>query len=346
MKPPIGSFPDPTTGQEAVTKAYGDANYAGGGGGGAVIASLEYMDKIIVGADSTKLTFGAGGDGELGTALDGDTDDTYIIKALLRCDDLSTYRFTLRPNDIAMTGSVKVVSGGSQSNETFGTFAEFINDYGVFEITFDAKTGNARSFKSTGYTADDSGINSGHALHDYAGSWADTSTNITSMVIESQTALKILAGSEFVLYRRRPLNGSLTTAGETLITSVGDVGTDSHDSATPKVVSQFSFDPTDHAMNGATLSLRLRAVASNGGGVTTTHVQLYNLTDAEAISTLNFTSASPVLVDELLTIGSGAGEVDESPKLYEIRIYVDSPDMIDDTIELGSAELRVINTVN
>jgi hypothetical protein len=31
MKPPVGAFPDPTTGQEAVTKAFADATYAGGG---------------------------------------------------------------------------------------------------------------------------------------------------------------------------------------------------------------------------------------------------------------------------------------------------------------------------
>lgn len=125
---------------------------------------------------------------------------------------------------------------------------------------------------------------------------------------------------------------------------VGDV--EGHDSATPKVVSQFQFDPTDYDMAVATRSLVFRAVAANGGGVASTNARLYNLTDGEAIATLNFTSAAPTMKETTLTEGAGAGEVDLSAKVYEVRIFVDAPDAIDDTIELGSAELRVINTVD
>ncbi len=124
---------------------------------------------------------------------------------------------------------------------------------------------------------------------------------------------------------------------------VGDV--EGHDSATPKVVSQFQFDPTDYDLTGATRSLVFRAVAANGGGVASTNARLYNLTDGEAIATLNFTSATPTMKEATLTEGAGAGEVDLSAKIYEVRIFVDAPDAVDDTIELGSAELRVINTV-
>jgi hypothetical protein len=121
---------------------------------------------------------------------------------------------------------------------------------------------------------------------------------------------------------------------------------DTHDSATPKAVCQFQFNPTDYARTGATRSLVFRAVAANGGGVASTNVRLYSLTDAETIATLNFTIATPTMAETTLTEGAGAGQVDLSAKVYEVRIFVDSPDAVDDTIELGSVELRVINTIN
>jgi hypothetical protein len=52
------------------------------------------------------------------------------------------------------------------------------------------------------------------------------------------------------------------------------------------------------------------------------------------------------MAETTLTEGAGAGQVDLSAKVYEVRIFVDSPDAVDDTIELGSVELRVINTIN
>lgn len=134
---------------------------------------------------------------------------------------------------------------------------------------------------------------------------------------------------------------------ETLVNTIraGDVA--SHNSATPLVVSQFAFDPSEYSLTGATRSLVFRAVAANGGGVAQTKARLYSVTDTEYIGTgLTFTTAAPAKQQETLTIGSGAGEVDDSEKIYEVHIWVVSPDLVDDTIELGSAELRMINTVD
>ena len=134
--------------------------------------------------------------------------------------------------------------------------------------------------------------------------------------------------------------------GEKYIDTLSVGAVDSHNNSTPKIVGQFSFDPTEYNVTGTTRTLEFRAVAANGGGVPSTNVELYSISDAEVIATLNFTSATPTLASATLTEGAGAGEIDQAPKVYEVRIYVDSPDLVDDTIELGSAELRIVKTVN
>jgi hypothetical protein len=134
---------------------------------------------------------------------------------------------------------------------------------------------------------------------------------------------------------------------DTVVISIRGGDAESHNSETPKVVSQFEFDPGMYELGNSTLSLKFVAVAGNGVGGLTTHARLYNLTDAEYVgSGLSFTLVDPTKLEETLTIGSGAGQIKEASKLYEIRIWVDSPVNPEDAIELGSAELRVINTVN
>ena len=135
-------------------------------------------------------------------------------------------------------------------------------------------------------------------------------------------------------------------AGQKFLDIVPCGGPASHDSATPLVVKQFSFNPADYAIEGAALTLNFRATAANGVDPLTTNVQLYNLTDAEGITTLQFVdTTTPGFDDAPLTIGGGAGEVDSSPKIYEVRVWVTAPGGPTDTIELGSVELRVTNTI-
>ena len=123
--------------------------------------------------------------------------------------------------------------------------------------------------------------------------------------------------------------------------------TATHDSATPLVVAQVALNPGTFRLARATRSLIFSAVAANAGGVAQTMARLYNLTDGEYVGTgLTFTTASPAKQAEILTIGAGAGEVDESEKIYEVHIWVVAPDGIDDTIELGGAKLQITNTIS
>jgi len=102
-----------------------------------------------------------------------------------------------------------------------------------------------------------------------------------------------------------------------------------------------------YQLGNATLAVKFVAIAGNGAAGLTTHARIYNLSDSEYVgSGLSFTLQAPTKLEETLTVGSGAGEIKEASKIYEFRIWVDSPVSEDDTIELGSAELRVINTIN
>ena len=135
-------------------------------------------------------------------------------------------------------------------------------------------------------------------------------------------------------------------AGQKLVDIIPCGGSVSYDSDTALITGQFEFDPNDHAMEGATLSLTFRAMGSNGQSPLTTNVQLYSLTDAEQIALLQFVdTTTPGKQEVALTIGAGAGEIDSAPKIYEVRIWVTAPGDPADTIELGSAELRVVNTI-
>ena len=88
-------------------------------------------------------------------------------------------------------------------------------------------------------------------------------------------------------------------------------GRKSHNSDTPLIVGAFSVDPTDYAL-----------------------------------STLNYTSTVMEKKEASLTIGAAAGNLKNSEKLYEVRIWVDSPTTPEiDTIELYSAHLILQNQV-
>ena len=113
----------------------------------------------------------------------------------------------------------------------------------------------------------------------------------------------------------------------------------SHGSETPLVVGQFEMFPADyHALSTFTL----RAVAANGSSPLTSHVRLYNLTNQEQVAVLDFVDTlNPELQTLKLEVGTVSGTLRNVPTLYEAQVFVDSPAGESDTIELGSAEIRV-----
>ena len=143
-----------------------------------------------------------------------------------------------------------------------------------------------------------------------------------------------------------PTGNGLGVTGQTIITSIWAGGRETHnDNAVPKVVSAFAFSPATHDLVGTVASFAFRAVVANGAAITT-HTQLFNVTDNEVVATLDFTSTTQTKVEAALVRGAGAGQIKEAEKVYEARIFLDAQSGgPNDTIELHSAELRVINTV-
>lgn len=139
-----------------------------------------------------------------------------------------------------------------------------------------------------------------------------------------------------------PRSGSV---GQKEIVSLNIANRVTGDATTPLSVGAVSFDPSDHDMAGRSQSIFFRAVASNGNDPLLTHVKLVNVTDAEDVVTLDFTSPSLVKQEASLVLGSGPGQIDAGPHIYEVEIFLDASPAVGDTIELYSTGLRVVNTI-
>lgn len=115
--------------------------------------------------------------------------------------------------------------------------------------------------------------------------------------------------------------------------------TESYSSDSPLIIDQFELNTGDYP---ATAAFTFRAIAGNGANPLTSHVKLYNLTDGEDVAILNVVNVTaPILSQSNLTKGTTSGTLKATSKVYEVSVYVDSPVLITDTIEFGSAEIRV-----
>lgn len=123
--------------------------------------------------------------------------------------------------------------------------------------------------------------------------------------------------------------------------SYGDAGSD-----TPLVVGGFVLNPTLYVLTGTTMVLTFRALAAVGDSGVVAHIQLFNVTDNESIAILNVTATTITKLETALVLGAGVGQIDNSEKIYETRVFVDSPVDASDSIELYGAELLIVNTIN
>jgi hypothetical protein len=120
---------------------------------------------------------------------------------------------------------------------------------------------------------------------------------------------------------------------------------ESHNATTPLIAGGVAFNAADYTKPGFTKTMTFRAVAANGDIGMTTQVVLWNLTDSEPVAILSFTSANPTKAQLALVEGAGAGQIDASEKLYEVRIMLTTaPGGPTETIELFGAEIVIENT--
>lgn len=104
------------------------------------------------------------------------------------------------------------------------------------------------------------------------------------------------------------------------------------------VLGQFVYDASLYTAKYSTFKFRVVAsvTATRTGTVT-----LYNLTDGETVATLNsITATSPTKYESTLTVGTGAGNLKTSEKIYEVRASVTGADVAD-VIDVGGAFMKI-----
>jgi len=105
-------------------------------------------------------------------------------------------------------------------------------------------------------------------------------------------------------------------------------------------IGQFAFNPSDWI---GTSDFRFGGTVAVSNGALTGTVLLYNVTDAEVVTstTLTTSSVAPVKLESpALTVGAAAGNLKNSEKIYEVRISVTGA-LLTDLITLGTAYMLV-----
>jgi hypothetical protein len=140
-------------------------------------------------------------------------------------------------------------------------------------------------------------------------------------------------------------------AGDVMTQQIWGGGRETHNSTTPLIVGAFALLPTTFALANTTVAFQFSIVAANGDTPMTTHVELFNLTDSEVVTSSVIdivNSTTPTKYTANLVVGPSAGQIKNGgEKIYECRIYLDVPpgDPTLNTIELFQADLKVLWTV-
>lgn len=138
--------------------------------------------------------------------------------------------------------------------------------------------------------------------------------------------------------------------GDILTQLVWAGGRESHNSDTPLIAGAFALNPNNYSLERTTVAFQFVIIAANGDTPLTTHVELFNLTDSEVVTSSQIDiidSTTPTKYSATLVVGAGAGTIKNTgERLYECRIYLDvPPGGPSETIELFKAEVRVVFTV-
>lgn len=171
-----------------------------------VVGGLEYLDSYrVTGSPVSSVTFGASGDGVTKRALDGDVDSIYLLHHRTRATSGISAAVVLRPNGVSSDQVSRRITHQSSTITYAGLLLNQVPASGLEggELTFYARTGVERTYRGHSYlqTADPP-TESGQHVRSYTGTWDETVTNITSLVIATDDAgVDIDVGSEYILYR-------------------------------------------------------------------------------------------------------------------------------------------------
>jgi hypothetical protein len=180
---------------------------------------------------------------------------------------------------------------------------------------------------------------------------APTIAGVASIVPNHDDAFALCVRREDALYFRngvRILDGHTVNIlkaaeDEYTILNMGDRQT--HSDTARLSVGAIAFNPADHAKDGMEMSVIFRVSAASGNDGVLGYVTLRNYTDGEDVLTLDVLSSLVTAIEAEATLGTGAGEIDNVERLYEVLLHLDAAPGPQDGVELYSAEIRVENAV-
>lgn len=152
---------------------------------------LELVAKVDLVGDQTDVTF---------SGLDGDADVKYLLEMRVPCGAGGTAHFSLQPNGL----NTNLTDAGGQFNNGAATgFANTTTGQFGYVLTGQIMAATLKIWAKSGLKRVWCAEFTGNApLIAITGStWDDLVTNITSLVIHSDVANSIGAGSSFTLYR-------------------------------------------------------------------------------------------------------------------------------------------------
>lgn len=158
---------------------------------GAAASGLVILDSQVVTANTSTITF---------TGLDGNADLVYIILGRLKNDTGGACRYDWLPNGTA-SGQAGFRGASTFSSLVLGSLSA--NGYVSFQATISSQA-NPNSVATprtySGYVSETTiaPTASGGTI---GGIWNDTSTNITSIVIQASAVSGIANGSSIALFR-------------------------------------------------------------------------------------------------------------------------------------------------
>jgi len=188
--------------------------------------TIELVDTIDVVADTALVTFGAGGDGALGTALDGDADEFYILDGVWIPHANTGTFLDLEFNGINTATSSQVytvVSGGAISafRRRPGIFLSMTQMASQPVASFTASIWPLTGFQERTMFVRGTSLSGAQlpSTQRSGGQWQHNTANITSLVVACRTADGIRSGSRFRLFKR--ITPTLSISYPTTLSEIG-----------------------------------------------------------------------------------------------------------------------------
>lgn len=167
--------------------------------------------------------------------------------------------------------------------------------------------------------------------------------DISAGATNGQALVYNSSSGKFVAQTVSGTGAGIGTSGQKYINIIPGTFYTSINSTTATVIGGFQVNASDYILTGATLSFVFRAVVALGSTTVTGTIRLRNITDGIDVTTLTFNSGTTADTTMEATV---TGSIPSSTKIYEVRATCSNVVNPSDFMQIFSAELRAINTIN